>query len=307
MRVPPDAAACVELPGPWQHRYLSANGTRFHVVDTDPDAGPDAPTVVALHGFPEFWWAWRHQLRSLAEHGYRVVALDLRGFGGSDKPPRGYDTFTLAADVDGVIRSLGATSAVLLGHSWGGWITWAMPTLHPRTTRAIAVVGTAHPLRTMVAAVAPRHAPPLLRTLSFQLPMRPEHQIASADLVEQVLRARSATRGWPDQETIDRYTEAMRIPSAAHCSMEYYRWAFRSQFRQDGRRFRHAMRRRIRVPVLQLHGLGDPYVDRHHAEGSSRWTSENHTFTLLPGGHFLAEENPDGVSDALLDWLDRLD
>lgn len=303
MIVPPDAAACVELPGPWQHRYLSAGGSRFHVVDTDPDASPDATTVVALHGFPQFWWAWRHQLRALGEHGYRGVALDLRGYGGSDKPPRGYDTFTLAADVDNVIRSLGARTAVVVGHSWGGWIAWAMPTLYPATTTAIALLGTAHPLRTVVAAVEPRHGPRLHKTLDFQLPWLPERQLTRGHLTAAVLRARAATVGWPDAETIDRYTEAMRIPNAAHSAMEYYRWAFRSQFRQDGRRFRRTMRRRIHVPVLQLHGDRDPYISQRHAAGSAHWVGPDYTWKLLQGGHFLAEENPDAVNRELLAWL----
>ena len=92
----------IELPGPWSHRYVSANGARFHVCESLPEPTPrSAPLVVLLHGFPEFWWAWRHQLPVLAAAGYRAVAMDLRGYGASDKTPRGYDPLTLAADVGG--------------------------------------------------------------------------------------------------------------------------------------------------------------------------------------------------------------
>jgi len=86
----PDAA--VMISGPWTHRTVSANGTRFHVAE----AG-DGPLVLLLHGFPEFWWTWRHQLAGLPEAGFRAVAVDLRGYGGSDKPPRGYDLITAAS------------------------------------------------------------------------------------------------------------------------------------------------------------------------------------------------------------------
>ncbi len=103
----------IELPGPWSHRYISANGARFHVCESlpEPSVGPNptaAPLVVLLHGFPEFWWAWRHQLPVLAAAGYHAVAMDLRGYGASDKTPRGYDPLTLSADVTGVIRGMGA-------------------------------------------------------------------------------------------------------------------------------------------------------------------------------------------------------
>ncbi|MFD0888851.1 alpha/beta fold hydrolase, partial [Streptosporangium algeriense] len=80
----------VRIEGPWTHRSVHAGGTRFHVVE----AG-EGPLVLLLHGFPQFWWTWRHQLVSLSAAGYRAVAVDLRGYGASDKPPRGYDLPTL--------------------------------------------------------------------------------------------------------------------------------------------------------------------------------------------------------------------
>jgi pimeloyl-ACP methyl ester carboxylesterase len=76
------ADAVVQIGGPWTHRSVSANGTRFHAAE----AG-DGPLVLLLHGFPEFWWTWRHQLATLPAAGFRAVAVDLRGYGGSDKPP----------------------------------------------------------------------------------------------------------------------------------------------------------------------------------------------------------------------------
>src|SRR6201986_3044568 len=107
------AEAAVQIGGPWTHRAISANGTRFHIAE----AG-DGPLVLMLHGFPQFWWTWRSQLVSLADAGYRAVAADLRGYGGSDKPPRGYDLVTAASDAAGPIRALGAAHAIVGGHDW---------------------------------------------------------------------------------------------------------------------------------------------------------------------------------------------
>src|SRR5712692_10497423 len=134
--------ASIYLQGPWSHRSVSANGTRFHVAE----AG-DGPLVLLLHGFPQFWWTWRRQLASLPEAGFRAVAVDLRGYGGSDKPPRGYDLVTAASDAAGLIRSLGEANAVVVGHDWGGLIAWTMAAYFPKVVRRLSIVSVAHPLR----------------------------------------------------------------------------------------------------------------------------------------------------------------
>src|SRR6202451_2374871 len=145
---PPDPSV-TRIDGPWRHLDVHANGIRFHVVEATPaDRGattsPTArPPVGMLHGFGSFWWSWRHQLRGLT--GARVVAVDLRGYGGSDKPPRGYDGWTLAGDTAGLIRALGHTSATLVGHADGGLVCWATSVLHSRQVRAIAVISSPHP------------------------------------------------------------------------------------------------------------------------------------------------------------------
>src|ERR1700685_2586335 len=105
------------IEGPWSHRSASANGTRFHVAESG-----DGPLVLLLHGFPEFWWTWRTQLASLSSAGFRAVAVDLRGYGGSDKPPRGYDLITAASDAAGLIRALGESNAIVVGAGWGGGV-----------------------------------------------------------------------------------------------------------------------------------------------------------------------------------------
>ena len=96
----------VRIDGPWTHRDVAANGARFHIAEMG-----DGPLVLLLHGFPQFWWTWRHQLTALADAGYRAVAMDLRGVGGSDRTPRGYDPANLALDITGVVRSLGEPDA----------------------------------------------------------------------------------------------------------------------------------------------------------------------------------------------------
>ena len=136
------ADSAIHLDGPWTHRSVSANGTRFHIAE----AG-DGPLVLLLHGFPQFWWTWRHQLESLPGAGFRAVAADLRGYGGSDKPPRGYDLVTAASDVAGLVRALGEANAIVVGHDWGGLVAWTVGAYFPKVVRRLGVVSVAHPLR----------------------------------------------------------------------------------------------------------------------------------------------------------------
>jgi pimeloyl-ACP methyl ester carboxylesterase len=291
-------AAEILVEGPWRHRFVAANGARFHVAEAG--AGP---LVLLLHGFPEFWWAWRHQLPALADAGYHAVAMDLRGYGASDKPPRGYDTPTLAADVAGVVRGLGAQGAFVVGHDWGAWIAWSMPGLQPRVTRAVAALAMAHPL-TLRSALANRGQRRAVgRLLAFQAPVTPERFLGDKDGVARLLHAWSGP-GWPDADSEERYTRAMRLPFVAHTSMEYYRWAARSVWRSDGRRFAAAVRDPVLVPVLQVHGALDPWVLPETAVASGRRVEGPLRFELVPGaGHFLPEEAPDRVTQVLLDWL----
>ena len=269
-------------------------------------AGPDqAPLVVLLHGFPQFWWAWRHQLTRLADLGHRVAALDLRGYGASDKPPRGYDTMTSAADVAGVVRSLGASDAVVIGHGWGGWVAWSMPSLEPGTTRAVAAVSVPHPLRLQSPAFA-RSAPGAFRAvLAAQVPMRPERVLQEPGRVKSLLR-RWAAPGWPSEEEAERYEAAMRVPFVAHSALEYVRWAFRSPPRGDGRRFASAVRHRIDVPLLQVHGVRDTFLPADLARGSSRFVRGAYRWELVDAGHFVPEEAPEQLSTLLAAWLTTL-
>ncbi len=190
-------SASLLVDGPWEHRYVAANGARFHVALAGPD-DRDAPLVVLLHGVPQFWWAWRHQLPVLADAGYRVAAMDVRGTGGSDKPPQGYDVPTLAADVAGVIQSLGSTDAVVVGSGTGGEIAWAMGGPASRPGAAVAVLAAPHPLDTRGH---PRAAvrPSAVRRLAFvQLPSFPERALMEGDLVARLLREWGGVPGWLD-------------------------------------------------------------------------------------------------------------
>jgi pimeloyl-ACP methyl ester carboxylesterase len=292
--------------GPWRHRYVTANGCRFHVAQAGPD-DTGAPLVLLLHGFAQCWQAWTAQLTALAAAGHRVAAVDLRGYGASDKPPRGYDTATLAADAAGVVRSLGAARAVVAGSGWGAWIAWSMPALQPDATAAVAALGAPHPLLARGPRAWRSLTPAAARTVAaVQVPVLPERAVRDGSLVDQVVTQWSAP-GWATPEVLDAHRAVMRVPFTAHAALEYYRWAVRSLPRPDGRAFDAALRRPVTVPVLQLHGAQDGAVPVAAARASARWAGSRYRWSLVPGaGHFLSEEAPEQVSALLLDWLAEL-
>lgn len=298
----PDPDAVIRAPGPWTHRDVSANGARFHVVE----AG-QGPMVILLHGFPTFWWTWRHALPVLAEAGYRAVAMDLRGYAGSDHTPHGYDPLTLSRDVAGVIRSLGEPHARVVGHGWGGLIAWSMAVLEPDAVSGIVPVSMPHPRRLRRAIVSDAlQRSRSLYALGLQWPFLPERSLMAQDCqrVEDILRDWSAAPQWLDHQTALTYRSAFSLWPTAHCAVEYHRWAIRSIPRSDGIRYRRRMDQPIEVPVLQIHGRDDPSVLLSSASGSPEWARGPYELSVMDGvGHFPHEEAPAEFNRRLLDWL----
>ena len=290
--------------GPWTHRFVSANGTRFHTVE----AGT-GPLVLFLHGFPEFWYAWHAQLTAVADAGFRAVAIDLRGYGASDKPPRGYDGYTMAGDVAALIRALGERGAILVGAGYGGMLAWTTASFHPRLVRRLVVIGAAHPLRLRASLAAdPRgQLAAALPVLKFQVP-RYEHVLIRDDaaLVGEYL-TRWGGPAWVGTPSFLEYErccrEAMRIPQASFCAMETYRWAVRSVLRLHGYRFVKLLQRPIVTPTLQLHGALDTAVLPRTAQGSGRYVLAEYEWRLIPDvGHFPHQETPELVTGEILRW-----
>jgi pimeloyl-ACP methyl ester carboxylesterase len=288
-----------------------ANGIRLHVAETG-----EGPPVLMLHGFGEFWWTWRHQLTALADAGFRAVAVDLRGYGDSDKPPRGYDAWTLSGDVAGLIKALGERQAHLVGHGWGGLLAWAVAAIHPRLVRSVSALAATHPLalrreirRTVFGRRRVNQARALGELFGAQLPFVPERRLTrdGGAAVEARMRRLSGPQ-WiltPDfADATTNFRKAILVPGVAHSALEYYRWAVRSRVRTEGRRFVEAMGRPTSMPVLHLSGTHDPGMLRTTVVASVEWAGPLSTSVALDGiGHYPHQEDPATTNRALTRFL----
>lgn len=293
----------VLLPGPWQHRNVSANGARFHVAITG-DEDSRAPLVILLHSFPGLWWSWRHQIPALADAGYRTAAIDLRGFGASDKPPLGYDVPNLCRDIAGVIRALGADRAAIVGHGLGGLIAWSMPTIVPAVTSAIAAISAPHPARIHAStrnwftSSARRGLPALL------IPGLVERRLRNSDLVTRILKLCTVMPWAP--EDLEVYRTAMRLPSTPHSSLETIRWLMMNTPGATYRRYLSTIRSAVTVPALQVHGRFDPVFDPRWMSVDAAALCTGYRSEQIQGaGHLPHEERPELLNPVLLDWLDE--
>src|ERR687897_404184 len=187
------------------HRWVDVGGLRLHCVE----AGT-GPLVVLLHGFPQFWYAWRHQLPALADADYR---------------PR-----LLAQEVADLIVALGAGSATVAGHDWGGVLAWLLAMHYPERVQRLVVLNAPHPIRFLKGLGSPRQLRRSWYILAFQAPWLPERLLAARDF--QALRralGRQPTRpGAFTTQDIDRYVAAAAQPGALRAAINYYRAAVRA-------------------------------------------------------------------------------
>ena len=288
---------------PWTHGFVLAGGLRFHYVEAGPK---DGPLVLLLHGFPEFFYSWRHQIPSLAARGLRVVAPDLRGYNLSDKP-RGadaYDLDRLAGDVVGLIAAFGAERADIVGHDFGGAVAWHTAMHHGERVRRLAVLNCAHPVDMGRALL--RDPRQLLRSwymFLFQIPRVPE-LILGGGRVPRMLRRAMVRKDALTDEDAARYAAAFEEPGALTAALDYYRAAFRRLPR--ARHERHPPL--VTAPTLVLWGERDVALRVQLIADVHRRVSGPLRVERLPGaGHFVQQDAPEEVNRYLGEFLTASD
>lgn len=283
---------------PLEHRTAQVGSIRMHYV-----VEGTGPLVVLLHGFPEFWLSWRFQIPPLVEAGYRVVAPDLRGYNETDRTGP-YDLDTLSGDVAALVAHLGESRATIVGHDWGGAITWHLAATQPQLCDRIVVLNAPHPA---VFARALRHSLRQLRRswyiFFFQLPRLPERRLLKdgASLLRRIYLGNAVDRSHFTEEDVRPFREAIAKPGAANAALGYYRAAFRRMFqnRRGGEGFP-----RITCPTLLIWAKEDIALDYSElVPPTSRWVSNLTIEPVERCGHFVHQERPEAVNALLLRFL----
>jgi pimeloyl-ACP methyl ester carboxylesterase len=281
---------------PWHHRRAIINHLHFHYVE----AG-SGPLVILLHGFPEFWYSWRHQIPVLASAGFQVVAPDLRGYNESAKPPhiRDYRLDYLLHDVIGLIHHCGATKATVVGHDWGGVIAWALAMYYPNMVDRLVILNAPHPSAFRRELKKPRQWLRSWYIFFFQLPWLPEwnmrartYRLLDRMLLQQPVRPNAFTA-----EDIHLYKTALDQPGACTAAINYYRAAFR----YPDPRWQSLPR--ITVPTLLIWGEQDHYLGIRLTQDLEPWIENLRVERLPNASHWVQNDAPERVNQLLLEFL----
>jgi pimeloyl-ACP methyl ester carboxylesterase len=276
---------------------MVGSGVLIHVVFAGPKEGNP---VVLLHGFPEFWWAWNRQIAALAREGFRVIALDQRGYNSSEKP-RGVDAYRidlLMADVIALIVRLRYEDVFLAGHDWGGAIAWRIAIEHPERVRKLVMFNAPHPLAWVDARESEGDERPIdwFRTF-FQVPVLPELATRAGNfrMVVNSLRETSRPGTFSDRE-IDYYRYAWARNWSMHSMINWYRAAFRYPVEVPDDSV-------VRVPTRIVWGMQDRFFESRMAQLSLKYCA-NATLVEVPNaGHWLLHEEPELTSREMIQFF----
>jgi pimeloyl-ACP methyl ester carboxylesterase len=278
-------------------RKIDVGEVELFVVRAGP---PDGPPVVLLHGFPEFWYAWKGVIVPLTKAGYRVILPDQRGYGDSDKP-QGVDAYQvdrLGDDIAGLVAALGYQNAFVAAHDWGGGVAWNLAIRHPERVRKLAVLDTPHPdawrqVQTKEETVS------WFRTF-FQIPLLPEESSRWGNwfVLSKMLRDTAKLGAFPD-EKLELYRSAWDRDGAFGTMVNWYRAAFRSE-RSDA-----MADRRVRMPVLLLLAANDAFIPAGLTRASLPLCDDARLVELGSGTHWVVQEEPERVAKLLAEFFSR--
>lgn len=277
-----------------EHRFVDANGLRVHVAEAGP---ADAPPVLLLHGWPQHWYMWRRVMAALGDE-YRLLAPDLRGFGWTEAPGRGYDGETFAADQIALLDALGLERAHVVGHDWGGWTAMLLGILHAERVDRMVVCNAPHPWPTLSARVA-LESWRSWYTWVIATPGLGRWMLEQRWIARAILR-RGNVGGPFDEGEIALYADSFREPARAEAIVGLYRYYQRAVREGMSGRWRHE---RLTVPTLLLFGARDRYISTRLLPGYEPYADDMRLELVPDSGHFIVDERPELVIDRARQWL----
>ena len=270
------------------HDFVEAAGLRFHVAE----AGDGEPLLM-LHGWPQHWYMWRHVMPRLAKR-YRVIAVDLRGFGWSDAPAGGYEKETLAADVLAVMDAMDLDRVRLMGHDWGGYIGFLLCLFHPERFERYMPLNIVHPWIRMdpkrTSAIPRSVYQWVLASPAGAWMLRTQPGIVERGL----LTATYNKQTWSRDELVA-FSTVLQEPARANASVQLYRtFLTREAIPLVTGRYRGY---RLTTPTRLVFGKRDPAIDFEMLAGYEPYADEMTVEIVDDASHFIVDECPDLVAD----------
>ncbi len=267
------------------HHYANTQGVQIHYVRIG-----QGPLIIMIHGFPDFWYTWRNQMVALASH-FQVVALDLRGYNLSDKP-RGEEYYSmrhLVGDVQAVLQHLRRDKAIIVGHDWGGAIAWQFAMHLPALTERLIILNMPHP-KGMIRELAHN---------SLQQKQSAYAREFQKEGAHKRLTPESLSTWVHDPAAREYYLEAFQR-SDFESMLNYYKQNYPRLPYQDA----SSPVIKVEAPVLQIHGLEDPFLLPGGLNNTWEWLKNEWTlFTIPQAGHFVQHDASSLVTRTIVNWL----
>jgi len=286
-----------------KHDYAQVGGVRLHYAT----AGTGSNLVILLHGFPECWYSWRHQIKALSDE-YTIVAPDMRGYNLSDKPPRveDYALDNLVDDVTGLIRHFGREKAAVVGHDWGASVAWATAVKQPEYVWKLAALQVP-PLPVWKKNLTLKQLCASWYMFFFQIPYLPEwvaHRNNFA-IMEEAFKNTTAVKGIIGDTEIAVYKKAMSEPGALTAMMNYYRASFWKRFfAQPEEVYGETPTKKVIAPTLFIYGEKDHAVLPSTVEGVKDFVDAPYTeIRIQHSAHWVQQEAATEVTAALRKFL----
>jgi pimeloyl-ACP methyl ester carboxylesterase len=273
-----------------EHRYADSSGVKIHYA-----ALGEGKLVVLIHGFPDFWYSWRHQMQALVQAGYRVAAVDQRGYNLSDRPA-GVDNYSmrkLVGDIAAVIAAEKRDTSIVVGHDWGGSVAWNVAMRRPDLVDLLIICNLPHPAGiAREIATNPEQKKNSEYAFNFQKP--DAHKVLKAELLAQWVT---------DKNARERYIDAFR-KSDFEAMLNYYKANYPKP--DTPAPSGPPTFPKVKAPVLIMHGLDDKALLPGALSGTWEWVEKDLTIMTIPGaGHFVQQDAAQTVSNTMLDWLQR--
>ncbi len=279
-----------------EHGFIKTNGVNLHYVSQGT-----GKLMLMLHGFPEFWYSWRHQIAKFSRD-YHVVAIDLRGYNDSDKPEAlsAYQMSELIADVRGVINGLGYEDCILMAHDWGGAIAWNFAYEYPEMIEKLIVMNCPHPAKFIEGLKTPAQLQRSWYIFFFQLPFLPEllFQANNYQAIASAFREMAVDKSAFTTEDLNAYQKAAAKPGALTAMINYYRANFKIPPDNLAKDWQI-----LNLPTLMIWGEEDTALGKELTYGTEAYVS-NLELKYLPNcSHWVQQEQPDLVNQYMEEFL----